>query len=106
MLSHNEVAGQIELQDAIFDGHAVSEAWQIEEVLNRAHEIHRAHGGLFGYDLEDWLQAERELVERNRSDHFQAEDTARAESLPWDQERNSQRCFGLNNSRQDSGRDC
>jgi hypothetical protein len=66
-------------------------------VLNRAHEIHRAHGGLFGYDLEDWLEAERELAGRNRPDHLQAEETAPAELLPADQGRNYQKCFGLNN---------
>jgi hypothetical protein len=97
MLSHNKVAEQIELQNAIFNGDAVGEALQIEEVLNRAHEIHRAHGGLFGYDLEDWLQAERELLGRNRPGHFQADETAHAEPQTRDQERNRQKCFGLNN---------
>jgi Protein of unknown function (DUF2934) len=97
MILHNQVAGQIELQGVTFRGDAVSEALQIEEVLNRAHQIHRAHGGLFGYDLEDWLQAERELIERNRPDHFQVEETAHAEPLPSEQGRNYQKCFGLNN---------
>ncbi len=97
MLSHNKVAGQFELQDVIFSGDAVSDTLRIEEVLNRAHEIHRAHGGLFGYDLEDWLQAERELIGRNRQDHFRVEETANAESFPWNVERNCEKCFGLNN---------
>ena len=97
MLSNNKGAGQIELQDAIFGGDAVGEALKIEEVLNRAHQIHRAHGGLFGYDLEDWLQAERELFERNRLDHLQVEEAANAESFPWDLERNCEKCFGLKN---------
>jgi len=98
MISHDRISGQIELQNAIFSsGDAVSEALQIEEVMNRAHEIHRAHGGLFGYDLEDWLQAERELFDRNRPDYFQAEESAHAEPLAWDRERNRQKCFGLNN---------
>jgi hypothetical protein len=97
MHSQNGIAGQIELQEAIFSGDAVSEALRIEEVLNRAHEIHRAHGGLFGYDLEDWLQAERELFDRNRTTHFQVEEAANAESFPWDQERNWQKCFTGNN---------
>jgi hypothetical protein len=70
MLSHSKVAEQIELQDVNFNKEVVSEALQIEEVLNRAHEIHRAHGGLFGYDLEDWLEAERELVRKDRPDHI------------------------------------
>src|ERR1700674_121447 len=97
MILHNKVAGQIELQDVTFSGDGASEALQIEAVLNRAHQIHRAHGGLFGYDLEDWLQAERELIERNRPDHFQVEETAHPEPLPSEQGRNYQKCFGLNN---------
>jgi DUF2934 family protein len=97
MPSHSKVAEQVELQDVIINGDAVGEALQIEEVLNRAHEIHRAHGGLFGYNLEDWLEAERELVERNRPDHFQVGDAALTEPYARDQERNRQKCFGLNN---------
>ena len=68
MLLDNKITGQIELLDTVFGADAVRKAWQTEEVLNRAHEIHRSHGGMFGYDLEDWLQAERELDERNRRD--------------------------------------
>ena len=88
MLTHDEIAEKTESQVVILSKDAVSEAFRIEEVLNRAHEIHRARGGLFGYDLEDWLQAERDLAERNGSDQFWAEDTAPAESRPWDRGRN------------------
>jgi hypothetical protein len=31
------------------------------EIARRAHEIHVARGGVHGCDLDDWLQAEREL---------------------------------------------
>lgn len=68
MLLRNKILGQPEIQDANFDADAVSRAVRIEELLNRAYQIHRSHGGLFGYDLEDWLQAEKELDERNRRD--------------------------------------
>ena len=97
MLSHDEIAEQPESQVVTLSKEAVSEAFRIEEVLTRAHEIRRARGGLFGYDLEDWLQAERELTERNRSDQFWVEETAHVESRSWDQERNSEQCLGLNN---------
>lgn len=88
MILHNEVAGQIESQVVISSGTAVSEASQIEEVLNRAYQIHRAHGGLIGYDLEDWLQAEHEWVDRSRTEQFQVEETAHDHPFPRDQERN------------------
>jgi hypothetical protein len=81
MILHNEVATHIELQEVISSRNVLSETFQIEAVMNRAHEIHRAYGGLIGYDLEDWQQAERELVERNRPEHFQGEETAHAEPL-------------------------
>lgn len=30
---------------------------EIESIVRRAREIHRRHGGIFGYDYEDWTQA-------------------------------------------------
>ena len=97
MLSHDEVAEQTESQETIFTEHEVGEALQIEEVLNRAYEIRRAHGGLFGYDLEDWLQAERELAERNRAENLRVEETTHAKSTHMDPERNPKQCTGINN---------
>jgi len=97
MPSHDEVAEKFESQEMIFSQHAVDEALQIEEVLNRAYEIRRAHGGLFGYDLEDWLQAERELAERKSTVKFQVDETVHVESTPGDQERNWEQCLRLNN---------
>lgn len=35
--------------------------FRIEQVLRRARQIHREHGGLFGYDFDDWAQAWAEL---------------------------------------------
>jgi hypothetical protein len=38
-----------------------TDAFSIEEIVRRAYRIHREHGGLFGYDFEDWVQAWRDL---------------------------------------------
>ncbi len=78
MIVHNEVIRRTESQEVIPHRNAPSEALQIEEVMNRAHEIHRGHGGLIGYDLEDWLQAEHELFERDRQEHFQVRERPQA----------------------------
>ena len=88
MLSHDKIAETIESQEVMFDEEAVHRASQIEEVLNLAYQIHRSRGGLFGYDLEDWLQAQRELAGRTHSDQFHVQEAAHAQSQPWDQERN------------------
>lgn len=38
-----------------------------EEIRKRAYEIHVEHGGLWGNDVNDWFQAERELQEKYKS---------------------------------------
>jgi hypothetical protein len=35
-----------------------------EEIRKRAFEIHIEHGGIHGCDLDDWMEAERELQEK------------------------------------------
>ncbi len=35
-----------------------------EEIELRAHQIYVERGGFHGQDVEDWLQAERELLEK------------------------------------------
>ena len=38
-----------------------------EEIRQRVFEIHIERGGIWGADLDDWLQAERELQEKYES---------------------------------------
>jgi hypothetical protein len=38
----------------------------VHEIRHRAYQIHLDHGGLNGYDLDDWLHAERELTDAHR----------------------------------------
>ena len=42
----------------------VTDAFRIEEIVRRAHQIHREHGGFFGYDFEDWVLAWRDLPQK------------------------------------------
>jgi hypothetical protein len=39
----------------------------LAEIRQRAFEIHIERGGIHGCDLDDWLQAERELRERYKN---------------------------------------
>jgi len=97
MLSHDKIAETIDSQEVMFDEEAVYRASQIEEILNLAYQIHRSHGGLLGYDLEDWLQAQRELAGRNRADQFRVKETERVDSAERNQERNCEQWCGLKN---------
>jgi hypothetical protein len=36
----------------------------VEEIRQRAYEIHLERGGVHGWDQDDWLQAERDLAKR------------------------------------------
>ena len=38
-----------------------------EEIRQRAFEIHCERGGIHGCDLDAWLQAERELLEKYKT---------------------------------------
>ena len=40
----------------------------LNEIQRRAYRVHERHGGVYGgYTLEDWLEAERELDEEDKS---------------------------------------
>jgi hypothetical protein len=66
MLQPNEIQEPMGAQAVRAANLEARDALKIEEVLRRAREIHRRHGGMFGYDFEDWAQAWNELP-RNRS---------------------------------------
>jgi hypothetical protein len=55
--AHEEQEKKAALSEALRERPAAS----YEEVARRAYEIYRGRGGSHGLDLEDWLQAEREL---------------------------------------------
>ena len=47
---------------AVEEGEVLLRSTREEEIRIRAYEIHLQRGGQPGYELEDWLQAERELM--------------------------------------------
>lgn len=57
----------IATQVSVAEKEAAKDAPTPEEIRQRAFEIHIERGGIHGYDLDDWLQAERELQKKYRS---------------------------------------
>lgn len=59
--SENEVAQSPQTRPLL------SNAPSLEEVRQRAYDIHVERSGTHGQDLDDWLQAERELEAKYRA---------------------------------------
>jgi hypothetical protein len=53
-----------------------------ERIAERAHEKFVARGGLHGYDLEDWLEAEREVVEEIKAEKKADKKAPQAKKAP------------------------
>ena len=98
MISGNAIAEQMERQKMTFSDEAVRDALRVEEILSRAYQIRRSRGGLFGYDLEDGLQAARELAEKvaERS-NASGSRTSAGEMMTQKKARNIELCVGFNN---------
>jgi hypothetical protein len=47
---------------AVEEGESLPESTHEHEIRNRAYEIYLRRGAQPGYEVEDWLQAERELT--------------------------------------------
>ena len=60
MLLLSALLNQVEIPQTAAKG-SQGDGFRIEEILRRAYQIHREHGGMFGYDFEDWAQAWNEL---------------------------------------------
>ena len=43
----------------------LADAPSVEEIRQRAYEIHLERGGVHGWDQDDWLQAERDLAQKH-----------------------------------------
>jgi hypothetical protein len=57
MLQANATQHEIKIsQDAAVNSQAGAD-FPLKKVVQRARQIHRERGGLFGYDFDDWSQA-------------------------------------------------
>ena len=62
--SASDILGKQSEYTDLSSGHAPTD----KEIQLRAYWIHLDRGGQHGYDLDDWLEAERELAEGRRAD--------------------------------------
>jgi hypothetical protein len=57
MLQANATQHEIEIpRNAALNSQAGTD-FPLKRIVQRARQIHREHGGLFGYDFDDWSQA-------------------------------------------------
>jgi hypothetical protein len=97
MLERDEIRDPMkapEMQTAIPEA---GEALKIEEVLRRAREIHRRHGGIFGYDFEDWVQAWSGLPASKGRTDFELAGEIDSQAAAGETEEVSKSCFRYDN---------
>ena len=97
MFQGNEIYGPMEAQEAHAASVEARDAVNIEGVLRRAREIHRQHGGIFGYDFEDWAQAWGELPERNDGTERGATEAMSAGVMAATTRKGRGSCLGFDN---------
>lgn len=71
--------------------------FRIEEILRRARQIHREHGGFFGYDFDDWAQAWAETPRTAVRAELLSVVTKEAPSVPAREREVLEPCFGCGN---------
>src|ERR1700684_3021431 len=86
---------EIPLQDATQP--QARDEFRIEEILRRARQIHREHGGFFGYDFDDWAQAWAESPLTAARANVQNAGENEAESVPTPEREVLEPCFGCGN---------
>jgi hypothetical protein len=74
-----------------------TDAFRIEEIVRRAHQIHRQHGGFFGYDFEDWVLAWRDLPQTASGREMEQVVENSNESVPEDRTGILEPCFKCGN---------
>ena len=97
MIQLNEIRNPMEAPEMTTAIPDSAGAVNIEEVLRRAREIHRQHGGIFGYDFEDWVQAWSGLPESGSRKNLEPADEMNNAVVAGDIREVSEPCFGYDN---------
>ena len=71
-----------------------TDTFSIENIVQRAHQIHRQHGGFFGYDFEDWVLAWRDLPQRAGGKQMEQVNEHNSEFVPGQRIGILKPCFG------------
>jgi len=94
MISTSAIPQQMEIPLPDAAPPQARDEFRIEEVLRRARQIHREHGGFFGYDFDDWAQAWAELPLIAGQAEVQGAAEDEAESVPAREREALEPCFG------------
>lgn len=88
---------QSEIADLRSADSKATDTFSIENIVRRAHQIHRQHGGFFGYDFEDWVLAWRDLPQTASGREMEQVVENSNESVPEDRTGILEPCFGCGN---------
>ncbi len=94
MVLASAIPHQSEIADLRSADSKSTDAFSIEQIVRRAHQIHREHGGFFGYDFEDWVLAWRDLPQTASGREMEQVVENSNESLPEDRTGILELCFG------------
>ena len=94
MLIASAVQGQIEVQEPVAIESQAQGGVEIEKIILRARRIHREHGGLFGYDFDDWARAWSEAKGSSSPNESKAASENGKKSVPALKREVFEPCFG------------
>ena len=93
MLIASEAQGAIEVREPVAIEPQARGGVEIEKIILRARRIHREHGGLFGYDFDDWARAWSEPQGSSPNESEAASENAK-KSVPTLNRDVFEPCFG------------
>src|ERR1700688_491173 len=97
MLQPSTMQDQVEISETAGMASQAAGRFGIEEILRRAYQIHREHGGFFGYDFDDWAQAWSELPQTASQTKRELGGENGAELMPERKREVFEPCFGCGN---------